>query len=149
MLQNQLRCFLRHATNKIASVEDLTTVLAVSVSAAFIASCSEVELFRPEEPNLPASSGGIAEPVTAAAGAPGTDVVVRRLFYNTPARYKFLKQSATEKRYIAEFVTNIALAHPEIAFRLTGDNALMLSTPGTSDLLAAISAIHGAQIANR
>ncbi|HHT26952.1 MAG TPA: DNA mismatch repair endonuclease MutL [Firmicutes bacterium] len=150
-----LVAFLRHATNKIASVEDLTTVLSLGFrgeALPSIASCSEVEFSSCPEGAEPARivvRGGIAEPVTAAAGAPGTDVVVRRLFYNTPARYKFLKQSATEKRYIAEFVTNIALAHPEIAFRLTGDNALMLSTPGTSDLLAAISAIHGAQIAKQ
>jgi DNA mismatch repair protein MutL len=150
-----LVAFLRHATSKISSVEDLTTVLSLGFrgeALPSIASCSEVEFTScpPEaEPARIIVRGGVAEPITASSGAPGTDVIIRRLFFNTPARYKFLKQSATEKRYIAEYVTNIALAHPEVAFRLSGDNALMLSTPGTADLLAAISAIHGAQVAKQ
>lgn len=147
--------FLRHATSKISSVAELTSVLSLGFrgeALPSIASCAELEMTSCQ-PGAEAArlliKGGVAEPVSSAAGAPGTTVVVRRLFFNTPARYKFLKQGPTEKRYIAEYVTNMALAHPEVAFRLLGDNSVMLSTPGNSDLLAAISAVHGVAVARR
>src|SRR5690606_21125029 len=69
----------------------------------------------------------------------GTIVEVRRLFYNTPARYKFLKQSSTEKRYIVEFVSNMAMAHPHIAFRLIADGKLALRTHGQGEFIDALA----------
>ncbi len=148
--------FLRHATSKISTADELAVVRTLGFrgeALPSIAVCSEVEATtRPPDAAAGARlvvKGGVAEPVVAAAAPPGTTVIVRRLFYNTPARYKFLKQSATEKRYIADYMMQMALAHPEVAFRLLTEVGLLLATPGGGDLLAACSAIHGSQIARR
>lgn len=144
--------FFRHATNKILSFEDLANVMSLGFrgeALPSIASCAEVEMTSSTGGNAAARmvvTGGLAGAVETCAGPPGTTVVVRRLFFNTPARYKFLKQPATERRHITEYVSNMALAHPDIAFRLLAETGLLLATKGNGDLLGAIAAIYGAQL---
>ncbi|HHW08794.1 MAG TPA: DNA mismatch repair endonuclease MutL [Firmicutes bacterium] len=148
--------FSRHATSKIATLADLDNITTLGFrgeALPAIASCSEVEvLSRPAESDVAfrvvVKNGQVASPA-AAAGPPGTSVTVRRLFYNTPARYKFLRQPATERRYIVEYLTHMALAHPAISFGLTMDDVAVLSTPGKADLLTAIHAVYGPEIAGR
>jgi DNA mismatch repair protein MutL len=72
----------------------------------------------------------------------GTTVEVRRLFYNTPARYKFLKTTNTEQRYIIEFISNIALAHPHIAFKLVVDEKVVIQTHGHGKLIDALTSVY-------
>ncbi|MGI6083347.1 MAG: DNA mismatch repair endonuclease MutL, partial [Limnochordia bacterium] len=148
--------FLRHATSKIASAEDLIRVLSLGFrgeALPSIASCSQVEIISrtadADEATRLTIAGGRVEEEGPWAGPPGTTVIVRRLFYNTPARLKFMRQAATEKRHCAEYVTHMALAHPSIAFHLIGDNTSMLRTPGGSDLLATIGAIYGSSLARK
>ena len=78
---------------------------------------------------------------------PGTTVEVKNLFYNVPARFKFLKTPAAERRRVIEVVTNLALAHPHAAFRLITDGKTVLSTQGSGRLLDAILVIQGRNIA--
>ncbi|NLN19472.1 MAG: DNA mismatch repair endonuclease MutL [Firmicutes bacterium] len=148
--------FLRHATSKIASADDLVRVLSLGFrgeALPSIASCSEVEIISRTADTNEATRlkivGGRVDEEGPWAGPPGTTVIVRRLFYNTPARLKFMKQAATEKRYCAEYVTHMALAHPGIAFHLIGDNTSMLRTPGSSDLLSAFGSIYGSPLARK
>lgn len=148
--------FLRHATSKIASAEDLTQIASLGFrgeALASIASCAEVEVIsrtaETEEAARLVIKGGHSEPVTSWGAPPGTTIVVRNLFYNTPARLKFLKQPATERRHSTQYVSHMALAHPEIAFHLIGDHDTILRTPGTSDLLTAFGAVHGTALARR
>lgn len=148
--------FLRHATSKISTAEELALVSTLGFrgeALPSIASCADVEVTsRPAQQESATRlivKGGVVAPPTSAAGAPGTSIIVRRLFYNAPARYKFLKQSATEKRYIAEYVLHMALAHPQVAFKLITEVGLLLTTPGNCDLLTACAAVHGAEVARR
>jgi DNA mismatch repair protein MutL len=155
--QDDLRtAFLRHATSKITTAADLASVSSLGFrgeALPSIASCSEVEIISrtsdADEAARLTVVGGHTKQAGPWAGAPGTTVVVRRLFYNTPARLKFMKQAPTEKRYCTEYVSHMALAHPGIAFHLIGDSTSILRTPGTSDLLTAFGAIYGATLARR
>lgn len=155
--RNELRtAFLRHATSKISDASDLASVSSLGFrgeALPSIASCSEVEIVsRTAEANEAIRLtviGGSIKQETPWAGPPGTTVTVRRLFYNTPARLKFMKQAPTEKRYCTEYVSHMALAHPGIAFHLLGDATSILRTPGMSDLLATFGAIYGATLARK
>ena len=77
----------------------------------------------------------------------GTSITVRQLFYNTPVRYKFLKQDATERRYILDTVTQIAMAHPEVRFTLIADGTELFKTAGDGDTLSVILAAYGRKVA--
>lgn len=144
--------FERHATSKIRAATDLISVRTLGFrgeALPSIASVSRVTLIsRPPGEELgvrvEASRGEVR---TAPAGAPfGTQVEVRDLFFNTPARFKFLKSDATERRYIAEYVTHTALAHPDVAFRLIMEGSEVLRTPGDGRLKEAIAAVYGRRV---
>lgn len=144
--------FERHATSKIEQAEDLTTVKSLGFrgeALPSIASISRVEfLSRPETQEeatrLEVVDGCITQSV---AGAPvGTRVSIFELFYNTPARFKFLKTDATERRYIAEVLTNMALAHFAVSFTLVMEGREVLRTPGTGRLKECIAAVYGRNI---
>src|SRR5699024_7493848 len=79
----------------------------------------------------------------------GTIITVEQLFYNTPARLKYIKSIKTELSHIADAVNRSALAHPEIAFRFEHDGNLYLKTPGNGDLKQAVAGIYGIQIAKK
>lgn len=140
--------FLPHATSKITSVDDLFAITSLGFRGEALASIASVSSMVLRSRTADTASGyqisfsEEQQPVIEPVGMDlGTTVEVRRLFYNTPARYKFLKQSATEKRYIVEFVSSMAIAHPEIAFRLTADDKLALRTHGQGEFRDALAAL--------
>ncbi len=145
--------FERHATSKIRAASDLASVRTLGFrgeALPSIASVARVTLVtRPRERELGARVEASAQGVrTAPAGAPfGTQVEVRDLFHNTPARFKFLKSDASERRAIAELLANMALAHPEVSFRLSMEGKEILRTPGDGRLKEAIAAVYGRRAA--
>ena len=145
--------FERHATSKIASADDLYAVATLGFrgeALPSIAAVAEVEMRTRTPEHLEGTRYIIVagqpqglEPV----GAPvGTTVIVRRLFFNTPARYKFLRTEATEKRYVADVVARLAMARPDVAFRLLADGRELLATPGDGRLLSAVTAVYGPHV---
>ncbi len=141
--------FLRHATSKIRSLDDLQTIQTLGFRGEALASIAAVS--RVEAVSRPRDGGGgyrvLVEgglPVDAGpAGSPvGARVSVSRLFFNTPARLKFLKQPATEHAVIARLVGELALANPSIGIALDVDGRRVLETPGNGDLRVAVAAIY-------
>ena len=142
--------FLRHATSKIRTQEDLSAIGTMGFrgeALAAISAVSKIDLLT----RTPACSLGTTLRVEAGnvlevsdAGCPvGTTIIVRDLFYNTPARMKFLKRDSVEGSYISGAVQRQALGHPEIAFRFIKDGKQELSTPGDGRLISAIYAAMG------
>lgn len=141
--------FQPHATSKIQTADELFSLYTLGFrgeALPSIASVAHLELFsRPADQNhgykaALTQNGPQIEPVGT---PPGTAVEVRNLFYNVPARYKFLKTPAAERRRVIDVVTNLALAHPHIAFRLVTDGKTVLSTQGNGRLLDTILIIQG------
>lgn len=146
--------FLRHSTSKIRSVEDLMTIHSLGFrgeALSSIAAVSQVELIT----RTPSSFNGCRYCIEGGAekgleefGCPeGTTFLVRNLFYNIPARRKFLKSAQTEAGYIADMVEKIALSHPEISFRFINNNQSRLHTSGNRNLKDIIYSIYGRDIA--
>ena len=146
--------FLRHATSKISSQEDLGHIATMGFrgeALAAISSVSKIDLLT----NTGGPAGGITLRVeagnvmeTAPAGCPqGTTIIVRDLFYNTPARMKFLKRDSVEGGYISGAVQRQALGHPEIAFRFIRDGKQELLTPGDGKLISVIYSVMGRAVA--
>ena len=142
--------FLRHATSKLRTAQDLAAIGTLGFrgeALAAIAAVSRVELFtRTAQCDLGTSltlEGGQVlsqEP----AGCPlGTTLVVRDLFYNTPARMKFMKKDSAEGAAVSGIVQHLALSHPEISFKLIRDGVELLHTPGDGDLQSAVYAAMG------
>lgn len=153
--KDQIRkAFLRHATSKIASAEDLTTVQSLGFrgeALSSICAVAKVELITKTDEGI---SGvryiieGSEEISCEEIGCPeGTTFVVRNLFYNTPARRKFLKSSMTEAGYVEAFVQRLALSHPDISFKFISDNKNKISTAGNGSLKDVIYHIFGRDIA--
>jgi DNA mismatch repair protein MutL len=133
--------FERHATSKIVSAEDLARVSTLGFrgeALASIASVARVELVTQQEGGTEgtrvAIEGGRMRDVSPAARPKGTTIAVRDLFFNIPARRKFLRSEATESFHLANLVTHYALAHPEIAFALTNNGREVLRAGPASDL---------------
>lgn len=146
--------FLRHSTSKIRSVEDLLTVSSLGFrgeALSSIAAVSQVELITKTAQGI---SGvryvieGSKEKTLEEIGAPdGTTFLVRNLFYNTPARRKFLKTPQTEAGYIGDLMERLAMSHPEISFKFIINNQVKLHTSGNSNLKEIIYHIYGRDIA--
>ena len=142
--------FLRHATSKLKTAEDLAAISTMGFrgeALAAIASVSRVDLMTKTAGALSGTAlsleaGDITEETEA--GCPqGTTIIVRDLFYNTPARMKFMKSDTVESGRITATVQAQALAHPQVAFRLLRDGKEVLSTPGTGKLQDAVFGIYG------
>jgi DNA mismatch repair protein MutL len=143
----------RHATSKISSVDDLQAVLTLGFrgeALPSIASVSRLTLSTAPEDGLrtvlKVEGGEVREP-TAAAGPKGTEVTVEDLFFNTPARLKFLKSDTTELGQAMEHVSRYAIAYPQVAFTLTHNGQLAIRTSGSGDMLEAISDVWGREVA--
>ena len=147
--------FLRHATSKIRKKEDLACIGTLGFrgeALAAISSVSKVDLLTRAQDaengvrlHLEAGQVLSEEP----AGCPcGTTILVRELFYNTPARMKFMKSDTAEASAAVSVVQQQALAHPEISFRFLKDGQEQLHTDGQGDRMAAIYAIYGRELAN-
>ncbi len=146
--------FLRHATSKLRTAEDLGAIDTMGFrgeALAAIASVSRVELMTKTPGRVLGSSlvleaGKVLE--EDEAGCPeGTTIVVRDLFFNTPARMKFMKSDAVEGGKVAAAVQLQALAHPEVSFTFLRDGKQVLQTPGTGDLAAAVYCVYGRESA--
>ncbi len=147
--------FLRHATSKLRTADDLAAISTMGFrgeALAAIASVSRIQLLTKTPGSLSGTSltleaGTITE--ESEAGCPdGTTIIVRDLFYNTPARMKFMKSDSVEAGRILTAVQLQAMAHPSIAFTLLRDGKQVLSTPGNGDLSAAMYCIYGKSCAH-
>ncbi len=142
--------FLRHATSKISRQDDLDSIATLGFrgeALASISAVSHVELLTREygaQAGVRYVCGGDEEPLLEEAGCPvGTTILIRDLFYNTPARMKFLKKDTTEGNSVAGVLDKIALSHPEISFRFLRDGKEQLRTPGDNKLSSAIYGVYG------
>ena len=146
--------FERHATSKLRKIDDLDEIRSMGFrgeALASIASVSRMEMLTrtPEdaEGTKVRMEGGTLLSVEPVGGAAGTTFVVRDLFYNTPARYKFLKKDATEAARVEDVMERLALAHPGVAMQLVSNGQTVLRTPGNGDLASTIYALYGRQTA--
>ena len=146
--------FERHATSKLRSEHDLFAVRTLGFrgeALAAIAAAADVDLVtRPPVQEGAATArlrGGRMAHLGAAAAAPGTSVEVRDLFAALPARRRFLRAARSEARAVVDLIAELALAHPEIAFRLVSEGRTALASPGTGDPRDAIGAVHGVDVA--
>ena len=144
--------FERHATSKIARSEDLSNIATLGFrgeALASIASVARVELTTKTEAAAAATrvliEGGKMRDVKDAAHPCGTTIVVRDLFFNVPARRKFLRSEATESFHLTNLVTHYALAHPEIAFTLTNNGREVLRVAPANDLRERAYQVFGAE----
>ncbi len=142
--------FLRHATSKLRSAEDLAAISTMGFrgeALAAIASVSRIDLLTKTAGSVCGTSialeaGNITD--ESEAGCPdGTTIIVRDLFFNTPARMKFMKTDSYEAGKVADTVQFQALAHPEVSFRFLRDGKEVLSTPGSGNLQDAVYSIYG------
>ena len=146
--------FLRHATSKLRTAEDLAAIFTMGFrgeALAAIASVSRIDLMTKTPGSLSGTSlhldaGVITE--ESEVGCPdGTTIIIRDLFYNTPARMKFMKSDTVEGGRVAGAVQMQALAHPEVAFTFLRDGKQILSTPGNGQLQAAVYCVYGRECA--
>jgi len=147
--------FERHGTSKIKSAKDLNNIVSMGFrgeALASIASIADVILNTRTKDDKQGTSlqikGGTFQKKSNIAKEIGTTITIKSIFYNTPARFKFLKNDNTEARYCNEIVNKIALAHPEVAFTYISNNMEIVKTPGDSKLVNTIYAIYGREIAN-
>ena len=146
---------LRHATSKLRSADDLLQLGTLGFRGEALPSIASVSNFtlvtRTAEENMATCikiEGGAAPEVSETGGNVGTTVVVENLFFNVPARRKFLKSVPTESRYISELLTKLALSRRDVSFRLVNGDKEVLATGGDGDLKTAIRALYGAQVAD-
>lgn len=142
--------FLRHATSKIKNQNDLDSIMTLGFrgeALASISAVSHVELLTKtanEPSGVRYACGGDEEPELDEIGCPdGTTIIIRDLFFNTPARMKFLKKDMTEGNAVAGLLDKMALSHPEISFRFIRDGKEQLRTPGDNKLSSAIYGVYG------
>ena len=152
--QDAQTAFLRHATSKIRREEDLASIGTLGFrgeALAAISSVSRINLLTRTadsgEGTALTLEGGTITACDPAGCPKGTTIVVRDLFYNTPARMKFMKSDLAEGANVAGVVQRQAIAHPEIAFRFLKDNQEQLSTAGDGKLTSAVYAVFGRQMA--
>ena len=145
---------LRHATSKIVKAEDLMSLKTLGFRGEALPSIASVSNFtlltRPQDQDLATSvriDGGESMEVTSTGGAAGTTVIVENLFFNVPARRKFLKTVVTEGRYISELLTKLALSRPDVRFKLVNNDKEVLHTPGDGDLQGTIRALYSRSVA--
>ncbi|WP_394527282.1 DNA mismatch repair endonuclease MutL [Lacrimispora sp. JR3] len=147
--------FLRHSTSKIKSVEDLFTVSSLGFrgeALASIAAVSQVELITKTSIGLTGTryqiDGGEERSLEEIGAPEGTTFIARNLFYNTPARKKFLKTPMTEGAHVSDLVEKLALSHPEISIRFIQNNQNKLHTSGNHNLKDIVYTVFGREIAS-
>ena len=142
--------FIRHATSKIRTEDDLTSIHTLGFrgeALASIASVARVEVLTRTEADECASlyriEGGEEQPIEPGARGVGTTIRVCDLFFNTPARMKFLKKDSSEGTFVADIVGHVALSHPEVSFKFIREGKLQYVTPGDGQLRSAAYAVLG------
>ncbi len=148
------RAFYRHATSKIQKVEDLFHISSLGFRGEALSSIAAVSLVEMITKTKDALTGvrycieGGRERELSEVGAPeGTTVIIRDLFFNTPARRKFLKTPATEGSHVADLMEHLALARPDISFSFVQNRQPRFSTSGSGDLKEVVYRIYGREIA--
>ena len=146
--------FLRHATSKLRTADDLEAIGTLGFrgeALAAISAVARVDIFsRPRGADVGASlhlEGGKPGTVQETGCPEGTTICVRDLFYNTPARMKFMKKDSAEGTAVAGVVTHLALSHPDVSFKFIRDGAELLHTPGDGKLQSAVYAAMGRDFA--
>ncbi|MEE1196196.1 MAG: DNA mismatch repair endonuclease MutL [Lachnospiraceae bacterium] len=146
--------FLRHATSKITSAEDLMHILSLGFrgeALSSIAAVSQVELITKTRDELTGTryiiEGGFEKSLEDVGAPEGTTFMIRNLFYNTPARAKFLKTPATEAGYISSIMEQMALSNANVAFKFVVNGQVRLHTTGNGSLKDVIYSIYGREIA--
>ena len=142
--------FSRHATSKIAKIEDLDSIATMGFRGEALASISAVAKVRLETRRLTDDKatyvvvhGGEMLDSGWTGSPTGTSVLVENLFYNVPARFKFLRKDTTEAGAIIDLVERMALARSDVSFRLLSNNQEILHTPGNNDLISTVYAVYG------
>ena len=146
--------FLRHSTSKIRSVEDLTTVASLGFrgeALSSIAAIAQVELITKTKDALLGTryviEGGVEKKLEDAGAKDGSTFLIHNIFYNTPARRKFLKTAMTEASHVNELMIRLALSHPEVSFEFITNNQPKLHTSGNGKLKDVIYQLFGREIA--
>ena len=146
--------FLRHATSKIEKVEDLTHIASLGFrgeALSSIAAVSQVELITKTPSAISGTryviEGGKEQSLEEMGAPEGTTFLIRNLFYNTPARSKFLKSDMTEAGYINTLMEQLALSHPEISFKYIQNRQVKLSSSGNYSVKDVIYSVYGRDIA--
>ncbi len=146
--------FYRHATSKLETIDDLEAIRTLGFRGEALSSIAAVSRLTIVSRSAEAQTGtrlvmeGGRKSSRETVGAPqGTVIAVENLFFNVPARLKFLKSITTEKRLIDEFVTRYALAYPHVRFRLTHDNRIGFQTTGKGNVQDVLLAIYGPEVA--
>ena len=146
--------FLRHSTSKIRSVEDLTTVASLGFrgeALSSIAAIAQVELITKQRDSMLGTryriEGGIEKSIEDAGARDGSTFLIRNIFYNTPARRKFLKTAMTEAGHVNELMIRLALSHPEVSFEFINNGQTKLHTSGNGKLKDTIYNLFGREIA--
>ncbi len=146
--------FQRHATSKMLKIDDLQELRTMGFrgeALASIAAVSQVTLTTKQ----PGSEEGLEIKLeageivheTVSGCATGTSILIENLFFNTPVRYKFLKRDQTEASYVTDLIERMALARPDISFRLFNQEQEILHTPGNNDLMSSIFSVYGKETA--
>ena len=148
------KAFLRHATSKISAKEDLDNILTLGFrgeALASVAAVARVEIMTKQKEGLYGTLytiEGSVEKSHEESGCPdGTTVIIRDLFYNVPARRKFMKKDVTEGNAVSTILQKIAMSHPDIAFRFIRDNRTEFNSSGDGELFSAIYAVYGRDFA--
>lgn len=147
--------FLRHATSKMSQIEDLEHIFTLGFrgeALASIAAVAQVEMLtktKEEETGTRICiNAGEIEVMEDTACREGTSITVKNLFYNVPARRKFLKKPATESGHVSDLVNKIALGHPEVAIHYINNGTTVLHTAGNNDPKTAVFYVYGKDAAN-
>lgn len=142
--------FLSHATSKIRNIDDLEEVLSLGFrgeALASIAAVSQIEMTTKTQNEEMGTriqiSGGTVVSLENAVCTEGTTIIVKNLFYNVPARKKFLKKPSVESGYISEIINKLALGHTEISFKYISNETTVLHTSGNNDLKSCIFYVYG------
>jgi len=146
--------FERHATSKIRTVEDLLSVSSLGFrgeALASIASVAQVEAITKTGEELTGIryviEGGVEKSKDEIGCPDGTTFLIRNIFFNTPARKKFLKTNNTEASYVSDLVERLAVSHPDVAFKFINNNQMKLSTSGNGNVKDILYQIYGRDIA--
>ena len=152
--ENARLAIMRHATSKIRSVEDLLIIGTMGFRGEALPTIASVSRFslktRRHADQLGTAIeivGGREPDISETGCAPGTTIKVEDLFFNTPARKKFLKTPHTEGQKVSDAITKLALANPGISFKYISNNRPVINTPGSDDMVETIRALYGQQAA--
>lgn len=151
--KNARLCVLRHATSKIQQVDDLMKINTLGFRGEALPSIAAVSRFtlmtRPQNADLGTMvkiTGGSTDEIEEIGCNIGTTIKVEDLFFNVPARKKFLKTTTTEANKINDFIVKLAFSKPHIAFKLINNNKMTITTPGNNSLYDAVECIYGAKV---